>query len=120
MCTDSDWIEQEEHVRCTNNGLVKQWSSSQRAVALSSCESELCAMNKRAAEAMGIRCLAADTEIAFDIITDASASLAVVNRRGVCKTRHVDTQELWLSSAIRNLELEEVSGEENVADMITR
>ena len=59
---------------------------------------------------MGIRSLAADLGITFDILlrTDASAALRVVNRRGVGKTRHIDTLELWL-----------LAGEENVAGILT-
>ena len=54
--------------------------------------------------------------------TDARAALGVVNRRGVGTTRHTDSQELWLKSAIRNRELEvqKVAGEQNVADILTK
>ena len=72
---------------------------------------------------MQIRSLAADIGIPFDIMlkTDASAALGVVNRRGVGKTRHIDTQELRLQSAVRNRELEvQKAGEENVADILTK
>ena len=81
----------------TNVGVVKHWSSTESLAAPSSCEKGLCAMNKGAAEAMGIMSFAADMGITFDIMlrTDASAALGVVNRRGVEKTRHVDTLELW-------------------------
>ena len=69
-------------------------------------------MNKGAAEAMDIKSLVADVGIAFDIVlrTDASAALWVVSRFGVGKTRHMDTQELWLQNAIRNHELERAEG----------
>ena len=67
---------------------------------------------------MGNRSLAADIRITFD----ARAALRLVSRRGVGKTRHIDTQELWLQNAIRNMEVEvqTVAGEENVADMLTK
>ena len=108
----------------TNIMVVKQWSSTQRSVVLSSCEAELHAMNKGAAEAMGIRSLAADMGITFDILlrTDPSAGLVSVNRRHVGESRHIDTEELCLQNAIRNRELEvqKVAGEENVADMQTK
>ena len=54
--------------------------------------------------------------------TDASAAPGVVNRRGVEKTWHIDTQELWLQNTSRNRELEvqNVAGEENVADILTK
>ena len=107
----------------TNVGVVSHWSS-QRLVALSSCEAELDAMNTGAAEVMGIRSLAADSGITFDFVlrTDASPALGVVHRRDVGKTRHIDTQELWLQTARRNRELEvqKVAHEENVADKLTK
>ena len=54
-----------------------------------------------------LRCVGTDA-ITIDILlrTDASAALGVVNRRGVGKTRHIDTQELRLQNAIRNREFE--------------
>ena len=57
--------------------VVKQWSSTQWSVVLSSCEAELYAMNKGAAEAMGIRSLAADMGITVDILrrTDQKCSV---------------------------------------------
>ena len=57
-------------------------------MASSSCEALFYAMNKGAAEAMGMRSLAADIGITFD----AGAALGLVNRRGAGKTRHIDTQ----------------------------
>ena len=68
-------------------------------------------MNKGAAD-LGAKSLAADMRI----------TLGVVSRRGVGKTRHIDTQELWLQSAIRNhdLEVQQVAGDENVADILTK
>ena len=46
----------------------------------------------------------------------------MVNRGGVGTTRHTDTQELWLKSAMRNRELgvQKVAGEQNVADILTK
>ena len=69
-------------------------------------------MKKGAAEAMDVSSVAADMEIL----------LGVVSRRVVGKTRHIDTQELWLQSAIRNheLEVQKVAGDENVADILTK
>ena len=58
-----------------------------RLVSLSSCETELHAMNQGASEAMDIKSLVADVGIAFDIVfrTDASAALWVVSWFGVGK-----------------------------------
>ena len=77
-------------------------------------------MNKGAAEAMGFKSVATDVGHAFN--TGVSGALRFVNRRGVGTTRHIETQELWLQNATRNheLEVQKVSGEENVADMNTK
>ena len=44
----------------TNIGVVKHWSLAQSLVALSSCEAEWCTMHNGAAEAIGIKRVAAD------------------------------------------------------------
>ena len=56
---------------------------------------ELCAMNKGAAEAIGITSSAADVGITFYFVPrkDASAALGVVNWDGVGKTRHINTAD---------------------------
>ena len=73
---------------------------------------------------MGIRSMSAYIVITFGILlsTDASAALGVVNRRGVRKTRHIETQDLWLQGAIRHRELtaQKVAGEENVVDILSK
>ena len=48
--------------------------------------------------------------------------LESVNRRHVGESHHIDTEELCLQNAIRRRELEvqKVAGEENVADMQTK
>ena len=64
--TDSDWAgcrssrSTSGGVVSTNIGVVKYWSSAQRLAALSSCQAQFHAINKGAAEATGIRSLAAD------------------------------------------------------------
>ena len=62
--TDSDWAGCGSSRKSTSGGVlsvnirvVKHWRSTQRLVAVSSCEGELSAMNKAAAEATGIRSL---------------------------------------------------------------
>ena len=55
---------------------------------------------------MGIRSLAADVGITFDIVlgTDASAALGIVTRRGVGKTRHIDVAGCNTTSRIGSTE----------------
>ena len=131
MHTDSDWADCRFSKKSTsggvvspNIGVVRHWSSTQKSLALSSCEAELYARTKGAAETMAIKSLAADMEITFDILlrTDATAALGVVNRRGVGKTRHIDTQELWLQNHMRSREMEvqKVAGEEDAKGILTK
>ena len=49
--------------------------------------------------------------------SDATAALGVVIKRGVGKTRHIDTQDPWLqnSKGNREFEVQFAAGKENVA-----
>ena len=129
--TDSDWGGCRESrkstsggVISTNVGVIKHWSSTQRLVALSSGEAELYAMNKGAAEAMGVRSLGRDIGMEFEIVlrTDASAAIGMISRRGLGKVRHLDTNDLWLQGALRNgeIDVEKVDGYSNIADVLTK
>ncbi len=66
---------------------------------MSSCESELYAVNKAASEALAVSELMGDLGIqhsGITIMTDASATIGVLRRQGAGKLRHVEVQELWL------------------------
>ena len=56
------------------------------------------------------------------ILTDASAALGIIQRRGIGKVRHLDTQYLWIQDArsSRALKFEKVRGSENPADILTK
>ena len=86
----------------TSFGAGRPWRPTQRLVALSSCEAEVYAMNKGAAETSGI------WRIEFDIVpqTDASAARGVVDSPGAGKTlRHIDTHKLWSPIGIKGQDL---------------
>ena len=98
--TGSDWAGCRSSRTSTSGlGSPSTGAPRRRPVALSSsCEAELHAIHlKRTRQDLG-------RVNAFDIVlrTDASAALGVFTRRGVGKTRRIDTQELWLQSAMRN------------------
>ena len=54
--------------------------------------------------------------------TDSSEAKGMVNRRGLGKTRHINTNYLWVQERVRNgdLELRKVLGSENPADLLTK
>ena len=77
---------------------IKSWSRTQALVALSSGESELYASLKAAAEALGILSMAMDFEwrMKGEVHGDASAALGIIHRKGLGKTRHIQTGLLWI------------------------
>ena len=85
---------------------------------MSSCEAEVFATNKGAAETSGI------WRIEFDIVpqTDASAARGVVDSPGPGKTlRHIDTHKLWSPIGIKGQDMvvRKMGSDENIADMLT-
>ena len=53
---------------------------------------------------------------------DASAVLGIINRKGLGKTRHIDTGLLWIQQTVakRELSFNKVHGKENPADLYTK
>ena len=53
---------------------------------------------------------------------DSSAALAIANRQGLSKLKHIRLGELWIQEKIRDKELtvQKVDGESNVADLFTK
>ena len=128
---DADWAGCKHTRRSTSGGAamfgwhcVKSWSSTQAIVALSSGESELYAMTKGAAQALGLISLAGDfgLTIGAKIHCDANATLGIVNRQGLGKLRHLNVQYLWIQERVRNgdLSVTKVYGKENPADLMTK
>ncbi len=104
--------------------LLKHWSSTQQTIALSSGEAELKGIVKGAAEGIGMKNIAKDLSIYYDIhlYTDSSAAMGMVARKGMGKVRHVEVSELWIQDAVRNnvLTVNKVKGEDNPADILTK
>ena len=67
-------------------------------VALSSAEAELYAAVKGACEGLGTASLKEDMGGRADLRMhlDASAAIGIVERKGLCKRRHLDLNTLWL------------------------
>ena len=103
---------------------VRHWSTTQTTLALSSAESELHGIAKGASIGMGLRSIGGDLglNLRIMILTDASAALGIVRRRGLGKIRHLDVTDLWLQEKARNkdIEIAKIPGDENLADALTK
>ena len=104
--------------------LIKHWSSTQTTVALSSAEAELTGICKGAAQGLGLRALAKDLGLKWEITvgTDAAAAIGICRRRGIGKIRHLATADLWVQDRVKkgDFKLIKVPGMDNPADVLTK
>ena len=90
---------------------------------MSSAEAELIALVKCSAELLGIRSMYKDWGITASgvIYADSSAALAIANRKGAGKLRHIHVSSLWIQEKQdHELEFRKVLGIENPADLMTK
>ena len=129
--TDSDWAGCPKSLKSTSGGAlmigghcVKSWSSTQKCVTLSSGEAELVATVKTSTETIGLAQLARDwgVELEGKILTDSSAALGVVRRKGNGKLRHINVGMMWIQQKEEDgeLEFEKVRGDLNPSDLMTK
>ena len=129
--TDADWAGCKESRKSTSGGCIcvgshclKTWSKTQSLIALSSGESEFYAALKASAEGLGIMSLMRDFgwETKGEVMGDASAALGIINRKGLGRTRHLDTGLLWIqqTAAEKRLKYTKVLGTDNPADLLTK
>ena len=129
--SDSDWAGCKRTARSTSGGIlmrgahhIKSWSSTQKRVTLSSAEAELGALVKTACEALGLMQMAAGLgrDVQAEVFVDSTAALAVTQRKGNDKLRHVRVGQLWVQEVAENEELRfsKVLGTENPADACTK
>ena len=54
--------------------------------------------------------------------SDASAAIGIARRRGLGKIRHLDVEDLWVQSKVRDkvVDLVKVAGVDNPADILTK
>ena len=104
--------------------LIKGWSKTQALIALSSAESELYAVLRTASETLGLISMGTDMQYQFGgkIWGDASVALGIIHRRGLGRTRHIDTSLLWVQqvAAEKRLAFAKVLGKDNPADLFTK
>ena len=128
---DSDWAGCASTCRSTSGGAVKlgwhclkSWSSTQATVAMSSAEAELFSLTKGASTTLGMLSVARDLglELAATVHSDASAALAIAQRQGLGKLRHLKVQYLWVQERVRrgDLGVKKVHGKVNPADLLTK
>ena len=103
---------------------IKGWSRTQNHVTLSSAEAELIALVKCSAELLGIRSAMSDfgVESRGVVYADSSAALAIANRKGAGKLRHINIATLWIQEKqdLHQLEMRKVQGTKNPADLMTK
>ena len=106
------------------NHCLKVWNKNQQVVALSSAESELFAAVKTASEGLGIQSVSRDLGIScrLNLHLDASATMCLVNRRGLGKAKDVDTQNLRKLEASKSGQFatKKVDTSVNPADLMTK
>ena len=128
---DSDFAGEVDTRKSTSGGLVclgdhvvKAWSSTQTVIALSTGEAELYALNKAAAQALGLQSLLRDLGIELDIRihTDATTGRAIATRRGLGKVRHIAVNELWMQEKVANgmMSIHKIKNKLNLADLLTK
>ena len=104
--------------------MLKAFSRTQANIALSSAEAELYATVTAASEGLGLKAMSLDFGMRLDpfLNVDASAAIGIVQRKGLGKLRHLDTQALWVQDAVRQrrVMIEKVAGSENPADLMTK
>ena len=129
--SDSDWAGCKRTGRSTSGGAVtigghyiKGWSSTQASITLSSAEAELTAMTKAVAETMGIVNMAKDLgqDLRGVVYADSSAALAIADRKGSGKLRHINVKMLWVQEREQRgeVELRKIHGLVNPADLMTK
>ena len=103
---------------------MKQWSTTQNVIALSSGEAEYYSMVKGGSVGLGIRSDLRDMGVnkSIRLSTDASAAKGIASRKGLGKVRHIEVNQLWLQDKVGKGEIEvrKVSGGTNIADALTK
>lgn len=103
---------------------IKGWSRTHSLIALNSGEFEVYAALKAAAEGLGLLSMLNDLGwfMNGEVWGDARAALGIIDRRGVGKTRHVDTGLLWIQEVVARdrLKFKKVLGLDDPADLYTK
>ncbi len=129
--TDANWAGCRKTRRSTSAGCVmigrhclKTWSKTQSTIATSSAESELYAATRGTQEGMGINTILGELgkQVKFKLLCDASAAIAIMQRQGIGKMKHVSVQWLWIQQVARRemIKIDKVSTKLNPSDAMTK
>ena len=129
--SDSDWAGCRVARKSTSGGVVMSGgpflqgrSRTQSNVTQSSAEAELYALVRCSAELPGMRNMMRDwgADRSGVVHADSSAALAIAKSKGAGKQRHINVSSLWIREKqdVKELELRNVLGKENLADMMTK
>ena len=129
--TDSDWAGDKCSRQSVSGGalligthFIKAWCKTQHVVALSSMEAELYSCVLGTVEAKGVESIGKDMQEQYSVhvMIDSSATLGFVQREGLARTKHVDTQWLWIQRQCREgrISVSKVHTEWNPADLLTK
>ena len=129
--TDSDWAANREDRRSVsggmlvhNGGLLRFWSRRQKAVSLSSWESELYAAVSTGVEALGLQSGLKDfgNNTRVTIACDSQGVVDHTARQGLGLAKHVHSRHLWLQAARDEgrLDVVKIPTERNPADLLTK
>ena len=106
------------------NNCLKNWSSTQAIIALSSGEAEYYGVVKASSIGLGIQSMFNDMgyNMELEIHTDAEAAKGIAARRGLGKVRHLAVHYLWVQERVAagDLALRKVLGKLNPADLLTK
>jgi hypothetical protein len=129
--SDSDWAGCRRTARSTSGGAIcrgshclRTYSVTQKSVALSSAEAELISLVRATTEGIGMCQLAEGVNIILQaaMYADSSAALAVVQRRGNGRLRHIRVGHLWIPELAEcgDVKFRKVDGLSNPADLATK
>ena len=129
---DSDWAGCLDTRRSTSGGLIqlgshaiKQWSTTQATIALSSGEAEYASLVKGAGLLMGTKSLMQDMgvpDVQLELHCDSAAAIGIASRTGLGKLRHLQVHLLWVQEHVRRktFRLTKVPGTDNPSDVLTK
>ena len=103
---------------------IKHWSVTQPTVTLSSGEAELGGITKGASVGLGLKSIADDLGMKWNLTvhSDATAAIGICRRKGLGKIRHLAVADLWVQDRVRSgdFKLVKVLGADNPADILTK
>ena len=103
---------------------IKAWAKTQSIIANSTGESELYSVIHGFSEALGLVTLAGDLdmELKTRVHVDATAAKGMIERRGISRVRHIESDHLWIQEqeARRMLTIGKVDSGDIPADLMTK